>query len=81
MKAVVWRGRLPDDQFDDFGLMLKLPAAAGPLYLPAIQTCDGAEVRWTDIPAPGQAWHDAPHPAPVLMLEAAPLDEHAGHHH
>ena len=83
--TITWRGRLPDDQFDTFGLMLKLPADAGPLYFKTVQTCEKGENRWTDIPAPGAAWGSVPHPAPVLTLKPASADPMAGmdhdHHH
>lgn len=70
--AVTWRGALPAEQFDEFGLMLKLPAAqAGPLYLPVVQSCGAAEARWDQIPAPGAAWASVPHPAPVLDVKPA----------
>ncbi len=68
VKAITWRGRLADDMFDTFGVMMKLPAVSGPLYLPAIQTCEVGANRWTDIPAPGQAWHGVSHPAPMISL-------------
>jgi len=68
VKAITWRGHLPDDQFDTFGVMMKLPESRGPLYLPAIQSCEVGANRWTDIPAPGQAWHGVPSPAPVITL-------------
>ncbi len=74
VSAVTWTGRLADDQFDQFGVMLKLPAAAGPLYFPTIQRCERGETRWTTIPAPGQEWHSVPHPAPVLDVRAGPDD-------
>lgn len=80
--AITWTGRLGSDEFDQFGLMVKLPADAGPLYFPAIQTCEAGQARWTDIPAPGQAWHDVPHPAPVLDLKPADqMDDMAGMQH
>ena len=69
--AITWTGALPAGQFDQFGVLMKLPGTAGPLYFPTVQSCGEAEIRWTDIPAPGQAWHEAPHPAPVLTLAAA----------
>ena len=72
VSAITWTGNLPDDQFDDFGLMLKLPATTGPVYFPAHQTCVTGHADWTDIPAASQAWHDVAHPAPVLNL--APED-------
>ena len=71
VKAITWTGRLPDDEFDTFGITVKLPAGAAPLYFPAVQTCEAGATRWTDIPAPGQAWHAVPHPAPVLTPEPA----------
>jgi copper(I)-binding protein/uncharacterized protein YcnI len=79
--AITWKGSLEADYFDEFGVMMKLPDAAGPLYFPTIQTCVTGENRWTDIPAAGQAWHDVPHPAPVLELTAAGGDGMAGMHH
>lgn len=80
--AITWTGRLADDAFDQFGMMLKLPADTGLLYFPAIQTCQSGAMRWIDIPAPGQAWRDVAHPAPVLSLQpAAQLDDMAGMHH
>lgn len=90
VKAITWRGRLPDDQFEEFGLLVQLPDAAGPLYFPTVQTCESGEIRWTDIPPAGRPWNSAPHPAPVVSVapanaaasapaEAAP--DVAMHHH
>lgn len=76
--AITWRGRLPADQFDEFGMMFKLPPAAGALYFPAVQSCDGKEQRWTMIPAAGQDWHSVPNPAPVLTVTSA-HEGHSGH--
>ena len=68
VSAITWTGMLPDDEFDDFAVQLKLPKTAGVLYFPAVQTCQSGQAVWKDIPAAGQAWHDVPHPAPVLTL-------------
>lgn len=68
--AVTWTGRLAADEFDQFGLMLKLPDAAGPLYFPTSQRCEQGSNEWTTIPAAGQAWHAVKSPAPVLTLTA-----------
>lgn len=70
--AITWSGRLPADQFDEFGLLLKLPATPGPLYFPTTQVCEAGSAAWTTIPAAGQAWHALKTPAPVLTLSAAP---------
>ena len=80
VSAVTWAGRLPDDQFDDFTLMLSLPADAGALYFPAVQTCESGREEWRTIPVAGQAWHDADHPAPVLNITVAPAATEAHHH-
>jgi uncharacterized protein YcnI len=77
VSAVTWRGRLPADQFDEFLVFAKLPAAAGEAAFPAIQTCGSTVVRWAAPPGPGE-----PHPAPHLTLVApAGPDPHAHHHH
>jgi len=77
--AISWTGRLPADQFDQFGVMMKLPDLTGPLYFPVEQKCLRGENRWVDIPAPGQAWHSMSNPAPVIEL-TAPDDMHSMHH-
>jgi uncharacterized protein YcnI len=79
--AVVWRGQLADDQFEVFSLLLKLPAASGPVYFPTTQSCGAAQTRWTDIPAPGAAWTSVSHPAPVLVLGASGEAPAGGHSH
>lgn len=78
--SITWRGELPADQFEQFGIMMRLPAESGPLYFPVIQICADGEQRWEQIPAAGAAWHSVPRPAPVLTLQAPRTDEHAGHH-
>jgi uncharacterized protein YcnI len=77
VSAITWTGNLPGDQFDDFAVLVRLPATEGQIYFPAVQTCGGEAERWTDIPAAGAA---APsHPAPSLRLGPAAPD--SGHHH
>ena len=77
--AITWTGRLPADQFDEFGLSLKLPAAAGPLYFPAVQRCEKGENAWTTIPSSPEHWHHVPNPAPILILSAPGEDMPHGH--
>lgn len=76
--AVTWTGELPADQFDQFGLMMKLPADAGPLYFPTVQTCVEGKNEWTAVPADPAGWRALEHPAPILTLSApAPAaDQH-----
>ena len=54
---MAWRGgSLPDNLYDTFGLLMKLPDAAGKtLYFPVVQECEKGVHRWIEIPAAGQA--------------------------
>lgn len=73
VSSVEWRGGpLPDSLYDSFGLVMKLPDAAGKtLYFPVVQTCENGRREWTDIPADGQSWHALHSPAPFVRLKAA----------
>lgn len=72
--AVTWRGRLAADQFDAFGLLLKLPKADGVLVFPVVQTCEAGERRWTETAPAGKPWGSVPNPAPVLRVGGAPAE-------
>lgn len=67
---VDWRGGpLPDDLYDTFGLMLKLPDTPGrTLYFPAVQECQHGVHHWIEIPTPGRPWSALREPAPFLKL-------------
>jgi uncharacterized protein YcnI len=71
--TIEWRGGpLSNEQFDSFGLLMKLPDTAGQtLYLPVEQVCEQGRRAWADLPAAGQAWHDVPSPAPYVKLTPA----------
>lgn len=73
--AITWRGALPDEQFDEFAIMFKLPDAAGTLYFPTVQSCGDEQNQWTEIPSPGER---ASHPAPSLTItpKAAQAESH-----
>jgi copper(I)-binding protein/uncharacterized protein YcnI len=77
VSAISWSGgSLPNEQFDEFGLVLKLSDAPGKqLALPVVQTCAGGETRWDQIPAAGQR---AERPAAVIRIADAKPD---AHHH
>jgi len=68
---VAWRGGpLPDNQYDTFGLLVKLPDAPGQtLYFPVVQECSEGAHRWITIPVPGQKWNDVREPAPFIRLK------------
>ncbi|WP_068877282.1 YcnI family protein [Phenylobacterium sp. CCH9-H3] len=77
--AIVWRGELPADQFDEFLILAKLPSGEGPLAFPAIQACGEAQTGWVEV-APAGAPRPK-HPAPLLTLTPAPAAAGHGPHH
>lgn len=81
VSAISWSGgSLPNEQFDEFGLVLKLPDAPGKqFWLPVVQTCTGGETRWDQIPVAGQR---AERPAALIRIagDTAPMSmQHAQH--
>lgn len=81
--AITWaeagQGGLPADQFEEFVMLVKLPAESGALAFPAIQSCGAAVLRWTE-PVPTQGPRPA-HPAPILTLTPASAPPEGGHDH
>lgn len=73
VSTVSWSGgKLPNEQFDKFGLVMKLPNQPGAqLWLPVVQTCETGETRWDQIPAAGQSAHDLPRPAALIRVADA----------
>ena len=78
--AITWTGTLPDDQFDDFAVLARLPAEPGRLYLPTVQTCGADEVQWTGVPDPGEDPHALTHPAPSVKIVPATAPAEPHHH-
>ncbi len=73
---IIWSGgKLPDSQYDEFGILTKLPENAQTVYFPVVQKCGDKENRWTEIPLKNQEWHDLKSPAPFIDI----IDEHAEH--
>jgi len=77
--AITFTGRLPDEAFDDFSLLMKLPATGEALVFPVIQTCEKGESQWTEVPDPAAPGEKLTRPAPVLRL--IPVDAPVGHQH
>lgn len=73
VSAVRWSGsKLPNEQFDEFGLVMKLPDQPGAqLWLPVVQTCESGELRWEQVPAAGQSAHDLSYPAALIRVADA----------
>jgi uncharacterized protein YcnI len=70
---ISWEGgSLPDDQFEEFIMMLQVPnEPGGTLYLPVRQNCEGGKAdAWVERPMVGHAAHDLARPAPSMRLIA-----------
>ncbi|WP_442935624.1 YcnI family protein [Nitrobacter sp. NHB1] len=70
---VAWRGGpLPDNLYDTFGLIVRLPDKPGQsLYFPVVQECEKGVERWIEIPSAGQGSDKLEAPAPVVHLKAS----------
>jgi uncharacterized protein YcnI len=86
--AIAFEGRLRDDEFDDFAILMKLPAtnATGGdrLVFPVIQTCEQGTSQWTEVPSPEAPNAKLTRPAPTVTLIPAPDPigaAPAAHHH
>ena len=69
---------LPDDQFDEFALMGRLPDQAGPMWVKILQTCENGQTDWSEIPSSGTSTRGLKSPAALLDVQPAPTHEH--HH-
>jgi uncharacterized protein YcnI len=66
---VTWTGKLVDENFDQFGIHMRLPNKPGEtLYFPTVQECEKGVHRWIEIPAAGKSRGDYKEPAPFLRL-------------
>src|SRR5262245_27571645 len=66
---VTWTGKLLDENFDQFGIHMKLPNKPNEtLYFPTVQECETGVHRWIEIPAAGKSRGDYKEPAPFLRL-------------
>ena len=69
-RAVTWRGGEPLTKAEGFPVRVRLPDQGGSVAFVAVQSCGETTVRWDEpVPANGPK---PKHPAPVVMLAAAP---------
>lgn len=72
VSAITWRGGLvKDDEFEQFTVLVRLPTEPGPVYFPAVQTCEKGDAKWVQVPAPGASEHGLEYPAPAVKVTAA----------
>jgi uncharacterized protein YcnI len=77
ISEVTWTGGpLANDQFQRFGVTMKLPdkAAGTDIMFPTIQTCTTGSTSWTDVVEKGKP--EPAHPAPMITLTKATADGH-----
>lgn len=69
---ITWSGgpAVPDDHFEQFTVLLRLPGTPGPLRFPAVQTCAAGEKRWIEVPDASNAQTGLRYPAPTLTVTA-----------
>ena len=74
---VTWDGgTLADSNYDEFVMLMRLPADPGRLFFKVIQGCEQDENRWEQVPAEGKTTRDYRFPAAVLEVLAAPGAHH-----
>ncbi len=75
-RDITWQGgALPDAQFDEFAMQVKLPATPGKLYFKITQLCEAGRHDWVELPQPGvQA------KSPAAMIEVTPSAAPAHQH-
>ena len=73
VSEVSWQGgELPDAEFDEFVILVRLPTEQGRVSFPVIQSCGTHEVRWVQEPASDRSEKPPPHPAPSVRLTPRP---------
>ena len=76
---LIWRGSLPNDQFEEFVFLGKISdgvLSGAPLYFHTTQHCNTATIDWSEVPDTDQDRHDLNHPVPILDIM---LRGHANH--
>jgi uncharacterized protein YcnI len=70
VSAITWKGSaLASDMFDEFVILMKLPAAPGVILFPATQTCESGVEHWI---APPEGHPKNPAPALTITAPDAP---------
>ena len=74
VKSIDWSGgSVPDDYFDEFAFLAKLPEDKEVMrvFFPVTQTCGAVSVQWNEMAKPGGNPHDLKKPAPFVDLMPA----------
>lgn len=60
---------LPDEHFDEFAFLVRLPEQAGPAWLKVLQTCEAGQNDWSEVPASGTSTQGLKTPAALLLIK------------
>lgn len=79
VERVRWSGgHLPDEQFDEFSLLLQVPHSTETLAFRVLQQCETGEMDWSQEPARGSGGERVRYPMPRLRV-LPPAEQ--GHRH
>ena len=67
---------LPDEHFDEFAFMSRLPKQTGPTWIQVLQDCESGQHHWVDIPTSGTSTRGMKSPAVLLDIVSADLHHH-----
>jgi uncharacterized protein YcnI len=77
VREVSWKGGpLPDAQYDEFSMQVKLPQVPGKYYFKVLQLCDKGRMDWSDIPAASDVKLKTPAPVLDVVPAAGPVHQH-----
>lgn len=73
---ITWTGGpLPDAHFEQFGLLVQVPATPGRLFFRVLQECEQGAIDWAQLPG-----EDGGRPRrPVAVMEVVPAAGQGGH--
>lgn len=78
-RAATPEAALPDDQFDEFAVLTRVPEQAGPVWLKVLQTCVQGQHDWSEVPALGTSTQNLKSPA--VLLDIQPATHSHSHQH
>ncbi len=77
VREVSWKGGpLPDSQYDEFSMQVKLPDAAGKYYFKVTQVCEMGRAEWNELPAAAGPKMKFPAPMLEVIPASAPAHQH-----
>ena len=77
VREISWKGGpLPDAQYDEFSMQVKLPEEPGKVYFKVVQQCGKTSVAWDEMPGDASIKLKAPAPALEVVPANAPAHQH-----